>query len=58
METTYRKLNLSKLSNRKRYVISSNEALKDVTPINWSNEVKNGNKKVNIMRLWWNWQTR
>ena len=50
METTYRKLNLSKLSNRKRYVISSNEALKDVTPINWSNEVKNGNKKVTFKR--------
>lgn len=44
----YRKLNLSKLAGRKHRVISSEEALKDITPINWSDDVKNGIRKVCI----------
>ena len=46
--TTYRKLNLSKLAGRKHRVISSEEALKDIKPINWSDDVKNGIRKVCI----------
>ena len=46
--TTYRKLNMSKLRGRKRSTISSKNALKDVIPIEWSNDVKVGKKKVEI----------
>lgn len=38
VENNYRKLDKSKLKNRKRTVISSEQALKDITPINWSDE--------------------
>ena len=46
--TMYRKLNMSKLRDRKRSTISSKNALKDVIPIEWSNDVKAGKKKVEI----------
>lgn len=46
--TKYRKLNMSKLRDRKRSTISSKNALKDVIPIEWSNDVKAGKKKVEI----------
>ena len=46
--TTYRKLNMSKLRDRKRSTISSKNALKDVIPIEWSNDVKAEKKKVEI----------
>lgn len=45
VENGYRKLDQSKLKNRKRTVISSEQALKDTTPINWSDEVMEGTKK-------------
>lgn len=45
VENEYRKLDKSKLKNRKRTVISSEEALKDVTPINWRDEVLEGRKE-------------
>lgn len=48
MRDGYRKLNMSKLSNRKHKIISTNEALKDVSPIKWSNDVLDGMKKVQI----------
>lgn len=35
-------------SNKKHKIISSEEALKDVVPINWSNDVLSGKKKVII----------
>lgn len=41
-----RSLNLSKLLNKKINIISYEEALKDIIPINWSKEVLNGTKKV------------
>ena len=44
-----KKLNISKLrKNKKTKIISLKESLKDVEPINWSEEVVNGDKKVNI----------
>lgn len=43
-------LNLSKLANRKHTVISSKQALSDVTPINWSDDVLSGKRKVIITK--------
>ncbi len=44
-----RRLNISKLRAEKQFVtISSQEALEDVTPINWSKEVLEGKKKVEV----------
>lgn len=45
VENDYRKLDKSKLKNRKRTVISSEQALKDVTPIEWSDNVLEGTKE-------------
>lgn len=39
-----RKLNMSKLKNRKIGTISSEEALKDVIPIQWREDLFNGNE--------------
>lgn len=39
-------LDLSKLQNKKSVIISSKEALRDVTPITWSEEVLAGKKKI------------
>lgn len=44
---TYKKLK-DILKNKKRKVISTEESLKDVTPIEWSEEVIKGDKKINI----------
>lgn len=42
-----RRLNINKLRHEKNFVTtSSDEALEDVTPINWSKEVLNGEKRV------------
>lgn len=46
----YRRLDMSKLKNRKIGTISSEEALKDVIPINWSEDVLSGKKKAIISR--------
>lgn len=45
-----RSLDLSKLKNRKRTILSTEEALKDVTPINWSKDVLSGKRKVTITK--------
>lgn len=45
VENDYRKLDKSKLKNRKRTVISSEQALKDVAPIDWSDDVLEGTKE-------------
>jgi len=42
----YAPLNLNLFSSKKSKIVSSDSALKDVTPIPWSNEVITGNKKV------------
>ena len=44
----YKKLDKSKLNNRRRTIVPSEVALKDIVPINWSDEVLNGEKKVLI----------
>ena len=46
----YRCLDLKKISRRKHQVISTETALKEVTPISWSNAVRSGIKKVNITK--------
>lgn len=38
----YRKLDRNKLKNREHVVLSSEEALKDVEPIRWNNDVLSG----------------
>ena len=46
------KLNLKELIEKKdTRVISSEEALKDVKKIDWSEEVLNGNSKVEVKRM-------
>ena len=45
-----RSLDFSKLKNRKRTILSTEEALKDVTPINWSKDVLSGKRKVTITK--------
>ena len=50
MKEGYKKLDRNILQNKKRRIISSNEALKDIVPIKWSDDVINGRKKVTIGR--------
>lgn len=49
VEKKKRRLDFSKLSGRKSKIVSSEEAVKDVTPINWSKDVLSGDKKINII---------
>lgn len=46
----FKSLDLNKLNNKKTVIVSSQEALKDVTPINWSEDVLLGKKKITIVR--------
>lgn len=46
----YKKLNMSKLKFREHSIISTEEALKDVTSIDWPEDVLNGDKKVVISK--------
>lgn len=46
--SNFKSLNLSKLQNKKSIIISSKEALKDVTPIDWNQEALTGKKKIVI----------
>lgn len=48
MSNNYKSLNLSKLKNKENVIVSSRDALKDVTPINWSKEVITGKKKITV----------
>lgn len=48
MDEKYKKLNMSKLNNRKHKIVSAIETLKEITPIQWSEEVLNGTMKVQI----------
>jgi len=45
---SYNSLDLNKLKSKKHTIISSKEALKDITPIEWSEDVLSGKKKVII----------
>ena len=47
---TYRRLNVEKLKSRITKTISTEEALKDIEPIAWTDEVLSGQRKVNITR--------
>ena len=47
----YGYLDLSKLRTRISKTISTEEALQDVTPINWSDDVVSGEKKVQISKV-------
>ena len=46
MEATYRKLNMSKLGQRTHKTVSTFDALKNVTPMQWKDSVYNGKEKV------------
>lgn len=48
MREGYRKLNMSKLNNRKHKTISTIESLQNITPIQWSGNVLTGTSKVQI----------
>lgn len=48
MREGYRKLNMSKLSNRKHKTISTTESLKDITPIQWSESILQGINKAQV----------
>lgn len=45
---SYKTINLEKLRSKKSIIVSSQEALKDVLPINWSNDVLLGKKKIEV----------
>ena len=42
----YKPLDLGKIKDKKSVLVSTEEALKDVTPIEWDADVLNGNKQV------------
>jgi len=44
----FKSLDLSKLNGKKSTIVSSEKALEDISPINWSNDVLSGKKKVLI----------
>lgn len=44
----YKTLDLDKLRTKKSTIVSTEEALKDIVPINWSKDVLSGEKKVLI----------
>ncbi len=43
-------LDLNKLKDKKTTIISSENALKDVTPIDWDEDVLSGKKKVTLCK--------
>jgi len=45
-EITYRTLDIKKLQEKKHTVVSSDEALMDVVPIEWDADVVSGKKRV------------
>lgn len=47
-EKKHKSFDLSQLAGKQADIVSSKEALKDVTPFDWSEDVLNGNKKVLI----------
>ena len=42
----YKPLNLKNLKNKEHAVVSTKDALADVTPIEWDDEVTSGDKNV------------
>lgn len=49
-EKDYKKLDLEKVRKRVSKTVSTEEALKDITPINWSKDVLEGKVKVIISK--------
>ena len=47
---TYQRLDLEKLKSRITKVITTEEALKDVVPMEWPEEVMTGKQKIIITR--------
>ncbi|WP_193353458.1 hypothetical protein [Clostridium botulinum] len=45
-----RSLNINKLAIKKITTISSKEALEDIIPFHWSEEVVNGTKKITLIK--------
>jgi UV DNA damage repair endonuclease len=45
----YAPLNLNLINNKQSKIVSSERALKDVTPISWSDDVVSGKKKVTLI---------
>ena len=43
-----KKLNIEKLNSRIDKIITSEEALSEIVPIEWTKDVINGNKKVSV----------
>ena len=43
---TYKPLDLGRIKDKNSVLVSTEEALKDVTPIEWDEDVLNGNKRV------------
>lgn len=48
MVETYKKLDKKKLQNRKRGTATTKDSLKDVVPIQWTNEVLNGTRPIKL----------
>lgn len=49
-DRNYKPLDLNKIKSKKSIIVPSREALKDVTPIEWSDDVLSGKKSVTISR--------
>ena len=47
---TYRRLDFSKISSRNTKIVSSEGALRDVKPIEWSADVLSGKRKITIKK--------
>lgn len=47
---SYNRIDLSKIQNRITKTISTEQSLKNVTPMKWSNEVLSGKKKAIISK--------
>lgn len=47
----YKRLDLERLSKRKRTIVPMEDALKDIIPIKWSEEVRDGSKKITVKNL-------
>lgn len=48
MQNTYKKLDMSKLRSRKHTIVSTKQALSDVTPLELRSSVYDGSQKIQI----------
>ena len=48
MNNGYRRLDIEKLKNRKHTIASTKKSLQEITPIDWSADVCEGRKKVQM----------